>query len=203
MTNLRAELEVSDTDPVALLSNSIATHVEKLLGNKYIIPNTWNSIEIVSDSYLDSSYESETLKSKYKEKSLIHNQLVYYAGLDESINYIKTILEEKLGYSLSTSKYLVELHIANSTDYKVKPPFEIHEDDFGGIDCKVCTGIFYITNTCEGGDLNFYDIHDNITKQIKTQANKFVAFKGDEIHSATGIFNGTRIAVSYQLERIE
>jgi len=201
------ELNLYDTDPIAVLSNSIATHVEKLLGSKYINPNTWTSIQIISDSYLDLTYESETLKSKYKERGLINNRLVYYPGLDEQIKVIKAMLEEKLGYKTSTSKYLIELHIANSTDSQttVESPFEIHQDDYGGINCKVCTGIFYLTNTCEqGGELNFYEGScGKLTTQIKTTANKFVVFKGDQSHAAMGIYNGTRIAISYQLERIE
>ena len=200
------ELNLSNTNPIAILSNSIASHVEKLLGSKYIKPNTWANIQIVSDLYLDSTYESEILKTKYKEKHLINNKLVYYPGLDEHINIIKSVLEEKLGYETSTSKYLVELHVANSIDCQVDPPFEIHEDDFGGINCKVCTGIFYLTNTSEqGGDLNFYESYTSgkLIKQIKITANKFVAFKGNQTHCATGITKGTRIALSYQLERIE
>ncbi len=201
------ELNLSSQDPIAILSNSIASNVEKLLDSKYINPNTWTSIQIVSDSYLDATYESDTLKSKYKERGLINNRMIYYPDLDEQINTIKAVLEEKLGYTTSTSKYLVELHIANSLDSqtKVESPFEIHQDDFGGIGCKVCTGIFYLTNTCEsGGELNFYEGScGKLTTQIKTTANKFVVFKGDQTHCATGISNGTRIALSYQLERIE
>jgi hypothetical protein len=199
------ELELSESNPVAVLSNLIAAHVEKLLETNFIKLNTWSNIQIVSDSYLTSTYDFETLKSKYKKNGLIHNQLVYYPGLEQELGHIKAVLEEKLGYTTSTSNYLVELHIANSTDdlITIVPPFEIHKDDFGGINCKVCTGIFYITNTCEsGGDLNFYE-GGKLTSQIKTAANKFVVFKGDQTHCATGISNGTRIAVSYQLERIE
>lgn len=202
MTSI-AELELDETDPIAVLSKLIATHVEQL--TKTNEPNTWSSVQIVSDSYLESTYGSETLKSRYRERCLITNRLIYYPGLDEQINVIKSVLEDKLGFATSTSKHLVELHIANSSDHQVEPSFQIHQDDFGGIDSKVCTGIFYLTNTCEsGGELAFYEgCCGKMTKQIKPIANKFVAFKGDQAHCAMGIFNGTRIAVSYQLERIE
>ncbi len=207
MTSYIAELELFENDPISMLSNSIVRYVEKLLESKLQVykPNSWITIQIVSDSYLDSTYECDAIKFRYKEKCLIHNQMVYYPGLDEQINAVKSVLEEKLGYQTSTSKYLVELHIANSTDHQVEPSFQIHQDDFGGIDSKVCTGIFYLTNTCEsGGELAFYEgCCGKMTKQIKPIANKFVAFKGDQAHCAMGIFNGTRIAVSYQLERIE
>jgi hypothetical protein len=99
-----------------MLSNSIATYVEKLLGNNFIKPNTWVSTQIISDSYLDLTYESKRLKSKYKQTCLIHNRLVYYPDLDLLLTPIKSVLEEKLGCKTSISKYLVELHIANSTD---------------------------------------------------------------------------------------
>ncbi len=85
-------------------------------------------------------------------------------------------------------------------------PFDIHQDDYGGMNYPVVTTIIYLDVSCEGGELCFYDNKGNIMTKIKTQnpsANtcKVVIFDGSVFHQPANYSNGKRFAISFQLPR--
>jgi hypothetical protein len=127
------ELDLLDNNPVFRLSKKIYLHVEKLLGDKLIESNKWKTIQIVSDKYLESTYESEVLIEKYKQCGIIHDKLIYIPDLTDKLEHIKSLFESYGYTNISKTQYLVELHMGNSTSntLQIMPPFGTHQDDFG------------------------------------------------------------------------
>lgn len=218
------ELELSLTDPITKLSSELYACVLDLFPNIKTKTNNWISIRIIDDKDLDLIYESDTLKEKIKQGKIpignnsfgkiISDKLIYKSGLDKEIKLVQDFLKSGLDADLietTEAKYLVEIHIANSSspDQMIESTFSPHQDDYGGIDCKVYTGICYLTNTCEiGGDIAFFDSEgfETLKKIVSTKPSsdnmsKFIGFYGDITHCPTKAANGIRIAVSYQLER--
>lgn len=98
---------------------------------------------------------------------------------------------------------LIEVHTSNSTgkNQKVRPMFDWHVDDDGGISGKVNTLIVYLENTAtKGGELEFVDENNKI-QTIKTCKNRCIIIRGDVNHQPKTIYNGLRIAVVIQLPR--
>jgi hypothetical protein len=112
-------------------------------------------------------------KEEKKEKSYVSNQ--YYIEDEDDMdartkNAMKKLkrltlkLFESNGLTNSISKEgMIEYHRYLDGS---NMPLDIHEDDFGALDYKVNTAIYYIEKTLSGGDLEFYS--DDEKKVIET-----------------------------------
>lgn len=132
---------------------------------------------------------------------------------DQESNFNNDIVQKVCGYSadlfcknyfrVNPARFLVEVHNFSLTGNEgtVKPAFDWHEDDQGGISFDVCTVIYYLRKdpTIEGGNLEFQDM-----PTVEIEAPMAVLFRGDMTHRAEAMYGyGERSSVVVQMERIE
>lgn len=163
-----------------------------------------------NNNYWQNYYvQDEIIKDSYTYITLFKSNYIFCDHIDNDINIITKLMFDN-GFNVIMSptcdEKLIELHVAKSENNIVKSPFEIHTDDYGGVDYKVCTLICYLENTSEGGELAFYD--DIAKKELlkietssKSLSKKIIIFNGNINHMALPILNGQRIAVSIQIKR--
>lgn len=153
-------------------------------------------------SICNKIYEEENIqygKNNYWKKRYAENVS------DDELTFFRKIMEDH-GFIVQDdylTNNLIEVHISNSTskNHRVRPMFNWHIDDNGGISCKVNTLIVYLENTAtKGGEIEFIDENNKI-QSIKTCKNKCIIIRGDVHHQPKTIYDGKRIAVVIQLPR--
>ena len=121
---------------------------------------------------------------------------------EKVISVIKDTVKivEKTDYTINPEKCYVELHkyVVNG---KTEPFFDFHEDDYGGVNYKTVTCIYYLRKdeTIVGGDLEFM-----FESTIKIEPNMLVIFNGNKTHRVTTMDgHGVRKCMVLQFERLE
>ncbi len=138
------------------------------------------------------------------------DELIVDERIDDYVQIAKSILKSN-GFVIdeSNNNYNVELHINNANIVPQKSIFDIHCDDFGGIECNVNTLIIYFNVNCKGGELAFYENEFNLKpKQLISTQNptestcKVVMFEGNLWHNSMNYQNGQRYLISFQIPTI-
>lgn len=103
---------------------------------------------------------------------------------------------------------LIELHEYNkennTPDYET--PFAKHCDDYGAVDTKVNTIIYYIEKSeeLEGGNIKIFKDENNIDSTLKVESSKMLMMRGDVMHEITPLKGrGIRRSIVVQIERLE
>ncbi len=156
-------------------------------------------IDICNKIYTEEEPDIQSRKNNYWKKRYAENvsndELAFFRKIMEDNGF--TVKENYLTHNL------IEVHMSNSTgkNRRVRPHFNWHVDDDGGISGKVNTLIVYLENTAtQGGELEFVDENNKI-QTIRTCKNRCVLIRGDVHHQPKTIYNGHRIAVVIQFPR--
>jgi hypothetical protein len=150
----------------------------------------------------------ESLNDFY-ETNIIHNKnkkdiLNIKCNLTEKMNEICINLFQKYFMNVNPKKYLVECWNYKCNHKKLKSFLAEHEDDFGGINCKVNTIIFYLRKdpTIIGGDLKV-NIKGNVNI-IPIVEGDIIIMKGNILHQPTTLEGfGQRNCIVVQMERLD
>ena len=123
-------------------------------------------------------------KQNFNTKGISYSENLKYKNIIEPI-MIKTkqILDmfNKKNYDLS--QYYIEFHQRNcGFEKKCKRTFNWHTDDYGAVNFKVYTIIYYIRkdNTIKGGNLEYIFENKNYIQQIKD--GRILCFDGNLKH---------------------
>lgn len=113
---------------------------------------------------------------------------------------IKIFKENGLNNSIDTHG-LIEYHYYENAKIM---PLAIHVDDFGGVNYKVNTIIYYLDKTVEGGNLEIYKNHKTLQEiiDVKPSKNKIkiLVMEGNILHNVSQIkSNGIRECIVVQL----
>lgn len=158
----------------------------KLLFTNVLLEEKYN---ILKEFLLEEKYNYDNVINKKIVKNIIN---LGYNLLKENDFKIK---------SFDSKRSLFE--IRKDTIYQhgntLNHVFDLHVDDYGGVDCEVETIIFYLENTLNGGNLLVKLDNNDII--IDTHENNCIMLSGNLEHMVTlmsGI--GNRIAVIIQFE---
>jgi hypothetical protein len=139
------------------------------------------------------------------------NPLQYWTkgGNAERIIDITKDLFDKVGFELCDNPKHVPLieRWKYTCDGIVEPPFGRHVDDYGGIQFKCMTAIYYLRkdDTIEGGGLTIYEnADDKVGTTLKTRAGMVMLMRGDVEHTAEKCKGrGIRDCIIVQLPRLD
>jgi hypothetical protein len=193
------ELEMENKIPLVTKSFTIANNI---MSHNFDSDNFISSKKFIVDQTEFNKFKGFLRPGEFYCSDLINTCIQDVSQLVLSHGFSLDVSNEK---SLESN---CEFHygISKNPSHIISSPFDIHQDDYGGINCPVITTIIYLDVTCDGGELCFYDNKENLTSKIKTQnpsANtcKVVIFDGSLYHQPAKYSNGKRLAISFQLPR--
>jgi hypothetical protein len=159
--------------------------------------------------------------SRSSQRDIVHlidNKNIYLNDTKKALELVKQIMDEnafkttdeKLNDSVFGDddpeiNVLIELYYSKCENEKVNNAFDYHEDDYGGINCKVNTCLIYFDVNCDGGELIFhgenpYEIQRiNVNSSLETV--KMVICKGDITYQDLDYKNGHKHLLSFQIKR--
>lgn len=184
--------------------------------------------------YCKSLYEKihEKIPNKNNIYHVIHPSKIedyknYKYIIDESISeYVKLVklilISNNFKCDISDNEYIIEMHNGSTNENNVISPFGIHQDDYGGIDCRVNTFIIYFDVKCDGGEIAFYEEDDYNSKPYTLEGVyaskrcykiintnkpsdktcKILMFEGELYHRVLKFSNGHRNLLSFQVKKI-
>ena len=183
------ELELSN--PLALYCKSL---YEKIIPEK-ISEKTNNIFHIIHSSKIED----------YKDyKYIIDDSISNYVQVVKSI-----LISNNFKCDILDNEYIIEMHVGSTNENNIISPFGIHQDDYGGIDCKVNTFIVYFDVNCDGGEIAFYK-EDNYnikpykiinTNNPSDKTCKILMFEGELYHRVLKFSNGHRKLLSFQVKK--
>lgn len=144
-------------------------------------------------------------------KNKKYNGVIYLEETGDQLEKVSKIMRDN-GFNVIDKDFddtnsNVEIHYSSCNDENVEYVFDVHDDDYGGIDCLLHTCIIYFDVECNGGELAFYDgfVNRNMIQKIdvnsKSDNVKMVIFRGDLYHNALPYTQGHRYLVSFQFKR--
>ena len=149
--------------------------------------------------------------SEYKKSAHRKNEFIFIDRMDCAEAVKKLIVDNGFKIDHTSRESNHEIHYGRSIDETqiIEPFFDIHQDDFGGMNCPIVTCIIYLNVCCSGGQLEFYHNDMPETKcyrSIETQnpseeTCKVVIFDGLLFHNAATYCAGYRYAISFQFPR--
>jgi hypothetical protein len=153
--------------------------------------------------------------NKLKSKAVYCEKI----GNDEDLTFIKNYAYEilsSLDFYVNPSECMIEFWSYNANGGKVTTTLDFHEDDYGVLNDRVDTVIFYTRkdNTLQGGNLKieenikqykilfgFGKFHKKQEKIITINSNDIVVFNGNLLHQPEDVFgNGQRDCVVVQFK---
>lgn len=163
----------------------------------------------ISEKFLKSE------PNKLKSKAIYCDKI----GNDEDLIFIKNYAYEilsSLDFYVNPSECMIEFWSYNASGGKVSTTLDFHEDDYGVLNDRVDTVIFYTRkdNTLQGGNLKieenikqykilfgFGKLHKKQEKIIEINANDIVVFNGNLVHQPEDVSgNGQRDCVVVQFK---
>jgi hypothetical protein len=181
------ELELSH--PLVLYCKSLYDKMPSILNNKNNIYHVIHPSKI--EDYQNHKYITDDSISEY-------------------VTIVKSMLiRNNFKCDISDNEYIIEMHNGSTNENNIISPFGIHQDDYGGIDCRVNTFIIYFDVKCDGGEIAFYQEDDYNSKPYKIintnnpneEICKILMFEGELYHRVLKFSNGHRNLLSFQIKK--
>lgn len=142
-------------------------------------------------------------KERFKYKSFWYK--------DENLNIFTSLLDKSAslltqnGLKINKNVFLIDFHIYNLKNDKYETDLTWHQDDYGGIDEKVNTIIYYLQkdDSINKGNLLYLDKNKKIN-EIKIESNQIVMMDGRLEHKPDNLEGtGFRKSIVIQFKRID
>jgi hypothetical protein len=186
----------------------------ELKKNSPLVENCFKIIQTIDlNGYTSGTAYKKFIVEWSEYKRYVHrkNEFIFIDRMDCEEAVKKMILDNGFKIDDTISESNNEIYYGRSIDETqiIEPFFDIHQDDFGGMNCPIVTCIIYLNVCCSGGQLEFYHNDMPETKcyrSIETQnpseeTCKVVIFDGLLFHNAAKYYAGHRYAISFQFPR--
>lgn len=181
-----------DTNKFYNLYEKVITTYGKTNANTELF-NKSNFTNISIDKIQKDNKKKDKIKKDNKDISI---SISLEDDLDEFIKESARIMKEN-NFKINPNKFYYEFHL-----YDVKSAMESkfawHIDDYGAVDCEVCTMIYYLDKdeTITGGNLEFSNY------KIVVNSGIIVVMNGDVLHKPEPMSGyGTRKSIVVMFQR--